>query len=160
MIFKADMKRTIYGLYDLDSIDQRIIGYLQKNGREPFAKIAEEIGIPASTVRDRTNRMLASGVIKIVARVNPMQTDPRVKASVGVRLSGGQHRSVAEEIAALEEVTHLAIGAGNFDLLVDLSCKDNEHLLDVISKLQEMPQIQHTETFIHFATIKNVLDSG
>ncbi len=58
MIFKADFKRTIYGLYDLDPIDQKIIAFLQENGRESLAKIADEIGVPPSTVRDRTNRMV------------------------------------------------------------------------------------------------------
>lgn len=158
MIFKADFKRTIYGLYDLDPIDQKIIAFLQENGRESFAKIADEIGVPPSTVRDRTNRMVESGVIRIVARVNPLTADQRVRASIGIKLAGGQHRAVADEIAANEEVTRLVIGAGNFDLLAEISCKDNEHLLDTISQLQAMPQVQATEAFIHFSTAKDTPD--
>ncbi len=160
MIFKVDMKRTIYGLYDLDPIDQKIIAFLQKNGRESFSKIAEEIGVPPSTVRDRTNRMVESGVIRIVARLNPLKAEPRVKASIGIRLAGGKHRDVAQQISEFEEVVSLIIGTGNFDLLVELSCKDNEHLLDTISSIQEIPNVQATETFIHFSTVKNALEDG
>ncbi len=160
MIFKVDMKRTIYGLYDLDTIDQKIIAFLQKNGRESFSKIAEEIGVPPSTVRDRTNRMVESGVIRIVARLNPLKAEPRVKASIGIRLAGGKHRDVAQQISEFEEVVSLIIGTGNFDLLVELSCKDNEHLLDTISSIQEIPNVQATETFIHFSTVKNALEDG
>ncbi len=158
MVFKSDMKRTIYGMYDLDAIDQKIIVFLQKNGRESFSNIADEIGVPPSTVRDRTNRMVESGVIRIVARLNPLQAEQRVKASIGVRLVGGKHRDVAQKIAQLEEVSNLIIGTGNFDLLVELSCRDNEHLLDTISHLQEIPNVQATETFIHFSLVKNTLD--
>jgi hypothetical protein len=31
---------------------------------------------------------------------------------------------------------------------------------DVISNLQSMPQVQHTETFIYFSIVKEVLDIG
>lgn len=159
-MFEIGIKTAIYGQYDLDPIDQRIIGYLRENGRESFARIAEEMGIPASTVRDRTNRMIEIGVIKVVALVNPMRSKPQVTASVGVKLSGGNHRAVAEEIAQLEAVTQLVICAGRFDLLVELTGKDNTYLLEVISQLQAMPQIQHTETFIHFSTIKEKSTAG
>lgn len=154
MSFNASMKSAIFGLYDLDPIDQRIISYLRQNGRESFAKIADEIGIPASTVRDRTNRMIESGVIKVIALVNPMKTKSQVTASVGVRLGGGNHRLVAEEIAKMEDVTHLAICAGRYDLLVELAGKDNAHLLNIISRIQAVPQVQHTETLVHFSTVK------
>ncbi len=160
MVFDMDTKHTIYGygLYDLDPIDQKIIEFLQENGRESFSNIAAEIGVPPSTIRDRTNRMVASGVIKIVARLNPVRAKPLVKASVGIKLAGGNHRTVAQEITKMTEVSQLIIGAGIFDLLVELSCKDNDHLLDTLSSVQEMPQVQATETFMHFSTLKNELE--
>lgn len=160
MVFDMDMKHKIYGygLYDLDPIDQKIIEFLQKNGREAFSTIAAEIGVPSSTVRDRTNRMIASGVIQIVARLNPIKAKPLVRASVGVKLTGGNHRGVAQEISKMQEVSKLVIGAGNIDLLIDLSCKDNDHLLDTLSSIQEMSQVQSTETFMHFSTIKTDTD--
>lgn len=160
MVFDMDTKHTIYGygLYDLDAIDQKIIDLLQKNGRESFSNIAAEIGVPSSTIRDRTNRMVASGVIKITARLTQVGAKPLVKASVGIKLTGGNHRTVAQEIAKMAEVSQLIIGAGIFDLLIELSCKDNDHLLDTLSNVQEVSQVQSTETFMHFSTLKNDSD--
>lgn len=151
---------TPSSLEDLDAVDQKIIQYLQKNGRESFAKIGEEIGVPASTVRDRTNRLVENGILQIVGIVNPIKGGKRVMANVGVKLSGGNHRAVAEEIAKINEVSYLIICAGSFDLLVEVTCKDNARLLDVISQLQSMPQVQHTETFIYLSIVKEVLDLG
>lgn len=145
---------------DLDEVDQKIIKYLQKNGRESFAKIGDEIGIPSSTVRDRTNRLVESGTLRIVGVLNPLKVGQRVMANVGIKLAGGNHRAVAEEIARLDEVSYLVICAGNFDLLVEIICKDNAHMLDVISHLQGIAQVQHTETFIYFSIVKEVLDMG
>jgi Lrp/AsnC family transcriptional regulator for asnA, asnC and gidA len=159
-VSRTEIKSTIYGLYDLDAIDKRIIKYLQKNGRESFAKIAEEIGVPPSTVRDRTKRMIESGVLQIVALLNPLQAEQRTTATIGVKLAAGNHQAVANEMAEFEEVTHLVICAGSFDLLVELTCKDHAHLLDIVSQVQGMSQVQHAETFIHFSTVKEALAGG
>lgn len=156
----STLKNPPSAVEELDEIDQKIIQYLQKNGREPFAKIGEEIGVPASTVRDRTNRLVENGILRIVGILNPITGGKRVMANVGVKLSAGNHRAVAEAIAKIEEVTYLIICAGSFDLLVEVTCKDNACLLDIISRMQSMPQVQHTETFIFLSIVKEVLDLG
>jgi len=160
MAFEMNLKNTFYSLYDLDAIDQRIIEFLQENGRESFAKIAEAIGIPASTVRDRTNRMIESGVLQIVALVAPPKERKAVAASVGVKLIGGDYQRVADAIAKMEEVSRLVICSGRFDLFVELSCQDNTHLLEAISQLKNMPQVQYTESFVYLSVVKEPLSGG
>ena len=157
MTFEMNLKNTFYSLYDLDAIDQRIIEFLQENGRESFAKIAEAIGIPASTVRDRTKRMIESGVLQIVALVTPPKGKKAVAASVGVKLTGGDYQRVADAIAKMEAVSRLVICSGRFDLFVELSCQDNTHLLEAISQLKNIPQVQYTESFVHLAVVKEPL---
>ena len=116
---KTSIRNTPTTLEDFAEIDQKIIQYLQKNGRESFAKIGEEIGVPASTVRDRTNRLVENGTLRIVAVLNPLKVGQQVMANIGVKLSGGNHRTVANEIAKFDEVSYLVICAGSFDLLVE-----------------------------------------
>lgn len=157
---KTNLKNDRLNLKDLDEVDRKIIKYLRKNGRESFARIGDEIGVPASTVRDRTNRLVENGILRIVGVLNPLKGGKRVMANVGVKLSGGNHRAVAEQIAGLEEVSYLVICAGRFDLLVEIMCKDNSHLLDIVSQLQSMPEVQDIETFVYFSIVKEVLDWG
>ena len=157
MTFEMNLKSTFYSLYDLDAIDQRIIEFLQENGRESFARIAEAIGIPSSTVRDRTKRMIESGVLQIVALVTPPEGGKEVVASVGVKLNGGTYQRAADEILKMEEVSRLVICSGSFDLFVELSCQDNAHLLEAISQLKNMPQVQYTESFVYLSVAKEPL---
>lgn len=157
MTFQTATKSAIYGLYDLDVIDQKIIAILQKDGRESFAKMSDEIGIPASTIRDRTNHMVTRGVIKVVAVLNPKLKEHHIEATVGISVAEGDARSLAEKLAAMDEVIRLVICAGSFDLMLELSCKDNDHLLDVLSRLQNMPHVRRAETFIHFSMPKGAL---
>ena len=160
MSLNKSINTTIYGLYDLDAVDKKIITYLRKNGRESFAKIAAEINLPRSTVRDRTNKMIDSGVLQIIALVTPTKATPRVMAQVSVKLAGGDYKAIATEIAQLEEVTSLIICAGRFDLLLELTCKDNTHLLQIVAQIQNMPHISHLETAIYFSVVKKALDVG
>jgi Lrp/AsnC family transcriptional regulator for asnA, asnC and gidA len=145
---------------DFAEIDQKIIQYLQKNGRESFTKIGEEIGVPASTVRDRTNRLVENGTLRIVAVLNPLKGGQQVMANIGVKLSGGNHRAVANEIAKFDEVSYLVICAGSFDLLVEAICRDNTHLLEFTSALQGIPGVLSTETFIYYTIVKEIFDLG
>ncbi|GAB4425286.1 MAG: Lrp/AsnC family transcriptional regulator [Anaerolineae bacterium] len=157
------MKNTLRvpsAIEDLDEVDQKIIGYLQKNGRESFTKIADEIGLPASTVRDRTNRLIEHGILRVLGVLNPLKTRHRVMANIGVKLSGGNHREVAREIARLDEVSYLVICAGSFDLLVEVICRDNSHMLDIISAIQSRPDVNGTEVFPYYSIVKEVFDMG
>ena len=147
-------------LEDLDELDQQIIKYLQKNGRESFTKIGDEIGVPASTVRDRTNRLVEHGILRIVGVLNPLKTQQRVMANIGINLENGNHRTVAGQIAKLDEVSYLVICAGSFDLMAEVICKDNAHLLDIIAQVQQTTGVQSTEVFPYFSIVKEVFDTG
>ncbi len=144
---------------NLGEIDRKIIRYLQKNGRESFARIGEEIGVPASTVRDRTKRLVDNDILRIVGVLNPFKSR-RVMANVGIILSNGNHRAVAAEVAKFREVSFLVICAGSFDLMVEVICRDHEQLLDFTSTLQSTPGILRTETFIYYTIVKEIFDLG
>lgn len=157
---KTSIRNTPTNLEDFAEIDQKIIKYLQKNGRESFTKIGEDIDVPASTVRDRTNRLVENGTLRIVAVLNPLKVGQQVMANIGVKLSGGNHRAVANEIAKFDEVSYLVICAGSFDLLVEAICRDNTHLLEFTSALQSIPGVLSTETFIYYTIVKEIFDLG
>ena len=157
---QTNIRSAPVSLEEFDEVDQKIIRYLQRNGREAFAKIGEEIGVPASTVRDRTKRLVDSNILRIVGVLNPLKTGERVMANIGVKLSGGNHRAVAEIIGRFDEVSYLVICAGSFDLLVEVICRDNNHLLEVTSTLQQIEGVLSTEAFIYYSIVKEVFELG
>ncbi len=160
MILNNSIRNTPANLDDLGEIDRKIIAFLQKNGRESFAKIGEEIGVPASTVRDRTKRLVDQGILRIVGVLNPIKGGNRVMANMGVKLSGGNHQEIAKEIARLDEVSFLVICAGSFDLMVEIICRDNTQLLKVTTTIRDIPGVFSTETFIYYSIVKEIFDLG
>ena len=157
---KSGTRKNSFNLEDLDEVDRKIIKSLQTNGRESLAKIAEEMGLPTSTVRDRTHRLLDNDILRVVGVLNPLKARQRIMATIGVKVSSGELQAIADEIAKFDEVSYLVICAGSFDLLVEVICKDNAHLLEFTTRLRNNDDIYSTETFIHFAIVKEVLTWG
>jgi len=132
----------------MDRIDRAIIARLQYDGRMPFTDIAAELGISEGTVRRRVKRLTESGVLQIVAIVEPQFLGWSAAAMIGVTVEAGQIDAVAERIAQFPEVSYLFMAAGEFDLFVEVFCRDREHFVSFLSQsLQQVPGVERTQTF-------------
>src|SRR6266699_5605299 len=139
----------------IDEIDQRIIEALQLDGRRPFTKLAAEFGISEASVRQRVANLINTRVMQIVAITNPVKLGFSQASMIGSRVSGDRLLEVANEISAFEEVISLIICAGSFDLLAEVVCRDNDHLLNFLTeKLYKVQGVQQTETFMYLRVCK------
>ena len=76
-------------------------------------------------------------------------------ALIGIRVDGRRLFEAAREIAAFEEVIYLVLSTGNFDILVEVMCRDNSHLLRFISEsLSAVEGVRDTESFIYLHIVK------
>ncbi|HEV2581482.1 MAG TPA: Lrp/AsnC family transcriptional regulator [Ktedonobacteraceae bacterium] len=139
----------------IDEIDQRIIEALQLDGRRPFTRLASELGISEASVRQRVANLINTQVMQIVAITNPFKMGFSLGGMIGIRVSGDRLLEVAQEIATFDEVIYLIICAGSFDLLAEVVCQDNDHLLNFLTeKLYKVPGVQQTETFMYLRVVK------
>ena len=139
----------------MDPYDQEIILELQKNGRMAFTEIAKKLGVSEGTIRNRVSRLLADKVIQIVAMVDPSQVGFDAPAMIGVTVEPPQLESVAATISAFPEVSYLIMVSGEFDLFVEVLCRDREHLATFLNhKLRRVPGIVGTTIFMTLKTYK------
>lgn len=139
----------------IDEIDRKIIEALQIDGRRPFTKLAAELGISEASVRQRVANLINTHVMQIVAVTNPVKLGYTLASMIGLRVSGDRLFEVAEQISAFDEVIYLIICAGSFDLLAEVVCQDNDHLLRFLTeKLYKVEGIQQTETFMYLRVCK------
>jgi Lrp/AsnC family transcriptional regulator, regulator for asnA, asnC and gidA len=139
----------------IDEIDQRIIDALQLDGRRPFTKLAAELGISEASVRQRVANLINTHVMQIVAVTNPVKLGFSLASMIGIRVSGDRLLEVANEISAFEEVIYLIICAGSIDLLAEVVCRDNDHLLSFLTeKLYKVPGVQQAETYMYLRVCK------
>src|SRR6266568_4301941 len=140
----------------IDEIDQRIIEALQQDGRRAFTKIAADLGISEASVRQRVANLINTQVMQIVAITNPIKLGFSVASMIGIRVSGDRLLEAAEEISAFDEVIYLIICTGSFDLLAEVVCRDNGHLLSFLTeKLYKVQGVKQAETFMYLRVYKN-----
>jgi Lrp/AsnC family transcriptional regulator for asnA, asnC and gidA len=133
----------------LDDTDVGIIRRLQYDGRLPFTRIAAELGISEGAVRRRVKRLTESGLLQIVAVVEPQFLGWNAAGMIGVTVQSGQVDAVAHQIAQFPEVSYLFMVSGEFDLFVEVYCKDMDHFVSFLSQeLQQVPGVVHTRTFM------------
>ena len=139
----------------IDEIDQSIIEALQLDGRRPFTKLAAELGISEASVRQRVASLINTQVMQIVAITNPIKLGYSLASMIGIRVSGDRLLQVADEIAAFDEVIYLIITTGSFDLLAEVVCRDNDHLLSFLTeKLYKVQGVQQAETYMYLRVCK------
>ena len=69
-----------------------------------------------------------------------------IQAFISVRLSGAGLEQASERIAAIAEVDYVAVCTGPTDLLVGAVCRDNQHLLEVVtSGIRQVPGVTETD---------------
>jgi Lrp/AsnC family transcriptional regulator for asnA, asnC and gidA len=133
----------------LDDLDREIISFLQYDGRMPFTKIAHELDTTEATVRRRVKQLTDSGMMQIVAIVEPHDMGWEEAAMIGISVKANLISSVADEIAKLPEVAYLFQAAGGFDLIAEVFCKDREHYVSFLNnKLQQIPGVERTQSFM------------
>ena len=141
----------------LDNIDQHIIEAMRKDGREAFAQIAEQLNVSPGMIRQRYNRLVELGYLKVVAVTNPLMMGMRTMALIGIRTDGRKMLQVAENVAKLKEVVYLVIVSGRYDIMAEVFCKDDEDMLKFLTeKLAKVDGIRETETFMHMKIMKEI----
>ena len=144
---------------NLDGIDQGLIEALQTNGREPFRRIAAEVGVSEATIRARYQRLCEDNILQVTGVTNPLGLGFDAQAMVGIRTSGSPE-PVAEAIAQWDEADYVVITAGQFDVLVELICADRRQLLDLTNRIRGLDGVASTESFLYLELRKQLYDWG
>jgi Lrp/AsnC family transcriptional regulator for asnA, asnC and gidA len=144
----------------IDDVDKAIIEQLQEDGRLPYTKLATAVGLSEAAVRQRVQRLVESGVVQIVAVTDPLTLGFRREAMIGLKIEGDL-RGVADTIASIPEVSYVVVVSGSFDLLMEVVCEDDDHLLALLNdKVRSIPGVRSTETFTYLRLYKQTYAWG
>ncbi|MFD7918582.1 Lrp/AsnC family transcriptional regulator [Streptomyces sp. NPDC059740] len=148
------------GIPPIDSVSLAIIEQLQEDGRRPYAAIGKAVGLSEAAVRQRVQKLLDQGVMQIVAVTDPLTVGLRRQAMVGINVEGDLD-PVADALTSMEEVEYVVMTAGSFDLIVEIVCEDDDHLLETINKrIRTLPGVRTTESFVYLKLRKQTYTWG
>ena len=135
----------------LDDVDRALISELVADGRASYAKMAPAVQLSQASVRTRVQRLFDEHIIVVTGRVDP--------ASFGLGIFGfallevsGRVDDVAMQVGEVEEAVFVAIGAGRFDIVVELRCLDSDRLLDALDKIRILDGVRRLQstTVLHY----------
>lgn len=144
----------------LDQVSKKIIEVLQKDGRRAYASIGAAVGLSEAAVRQRVQRLVAAGVIEIVAVSNPLQLGFTRQAMIGIRATG-TIEPIVKHLSAMKEIDYVVVTAGSFDILAEVVCENDAQLLDLLdNQIRAIDGVRETETFVYLNVAKQTYSLG
>jgi Lrp/AsnC family transcriptional regulator for asnA, asnC and gidA len=137
--------------YELDEIDRKILKELLKDSRKSYQDIANELIVSSGTIHVRLTKMREAGIVqgsKIIVDFSKLGLE--VCAYVGVNLvSARDYPKALEQLKQFNEITEVHYTTGQYSMFVKVYAKSTKELhMFLIEKLQSIPEIRSTETFI------------
>ena len=140
----------------VDELDLRILGELERDSSRPLRAIAEELGIPTSTLHTRIKKLRSTGVLRgIRAILDPDRLGLGTLAIILISVGKEDQFGIARKIASLRGVMEVHIVTGIYDIIVKARTRNMSELSDlVLNRIRNIPGVERTLTSVAFKTVK------
>jgi DNA-binding Lrp family transcriptional regulator len=136
----------------LDDVDRRLLARLMRDGRASVRGLAERLHISRANAYARIERLRADGVlVGFRAVIDPERAGLGTSAYVSLAIEQNSWREVAGRLRTLSYVEHIALVAGDHDVLVVVRAPDNGALRRIVfDEMQAIPGVTGTTTWLVF----------
>lgn len=136
---------------EIDQLDRQILAKLIEDGKAPYTDIAKQLFVSSGTIHVRMKKMEVLGIVKGASlTIDYHKLGYDITAFLGIYLDKSSlYDEVAEQLKQIPEIVEANYTTGLYSLFAKIVCKDTNHLRVVLhDKIQKIPGIQRTETFI------------
>lgn len=143
----------------VDEIDWKIISLLQADGRRTNVEIARQVGVTEGTIRNRIDRLLGEGVIRVLAAIKPEKLGLETQVIIGVRAQWDRVAEVASRLCSMPEIRSVTSTLGPYNLVVEGLFRSNNELGSFFTRdIAGIPGIEGVDTFHLLERIKDGWD--
>lgn len=118
-----------------DELDHQIIQQLRKDARMASAQIARVVGANERTVRNRIDRMIASGAIRLTAVVEPKAFGYTISVDIFLEIAPELEQDIIARLLAMNEVSYLAYGNSTNEISIEMRLRDTEQVGHVLRSI-------------------------
>ena len=137
-----------WSLEKLDGLDLKIIQALFENGRESFVEIAKKTGLSPVGIKNRVERLINEGVLKIQGLLNIGECYS-VSANIEIEADSKTIFKLIEKFEKSPLVYHLVKTSGRYNLLVSIISPNLESIENFIAKeIRGEPGVKHIEVSV------------
>ncbi len=134
----------------MDALDHRIIDLLKINSRSGYGDIGQVVGLSASAVKRRIDRLVADGVITgFTIQLNPALDGSSTEAYVELFCRGTVAPAELKRIlSGVPEVVDAGTVTGSADAIVHIRSRYIPSLEDALERVRIAPNVDHTRSAI------------
>jgi len=122
-----------WSLEKLDGTDLKIIQTLSEDGRKSFVEIAKKTGLSPVGVKNRVERLIAEGVLKIQGLLS-IEKCYSLSANIEVEADQKTISKLIEKFEKFPLVYHLVKTSGRYNLLISIVAPNLESIENFIAK--------------------------
>jgi DNA-binding Lrp family transcriptional regulator len=134
----------------LDPVDEKIIALLVDDARRSFADVGGRVGLTASAVKRRVDRLRAGGAIAgFTARLEPRALGWTVEGYVELYCRNSTSPQVIRAaVARFPEVVDASTISGKADALLRIVAADMHHFERVLEQIGAQPFVARTKSVL------------
>jgi len=134
----------------LDAIDEKIIGLLGEDARRSFADVGGRVGLTASAVKRRVDRLRAGGAIGgFTVRLEPgalgWTVEGYVELFCGARTPPA---TIRDALRRFPEVVEASTVSGEADAVLRILAADMRHFEKVLEQISAAPFVVRTKSVL------------
>jgi DNA-binding Lrp family transcriptional regulator len=139
----------------LDSIDRKIVAILQESAKRTFADIGADVGLSATAVKRRVDRLEGDGVIVgYGARINWRALGEAIESLIEIYCADRTSPAdVGRSLSTVEEIISAFTVSGEADAVIRVRVDSIDHLEKLVERLRRDPNIVRTRTLIVLSTL-------
>lgn len=139
----------------IDQLNLNIVKEL-KNGKKSCKQIARNLKVTENTIRNRTNKMLDSGLLDITGLVDIQNISGHQLVIIGVKLKTTDIFKKGEEFSRLKGIISVNVVTGRYDLILLVLFNQTYGLKEFYSQeLIQIDEVKDLETFVVFKGINS-----
>jgi len=139
----------------IDQLNLNIVKEL-KNGKKSCKQIARDLKVTENTIRNRTNKMLDSGLLDITGLVDIQNISGHQLVIIGVKLKTTDIFKKGEEFSRLKGIISVNVVTGRYDLILLVLFNQTYGLKEFYSQeLIQIDEVKDLETFVVFKGINS-----
>lgn len=136
-----------------DDIDHQIISVLQHNGRASYRQVADVVHLSPSSARERVQKLVGSGVIKISAIQAGGISRSRMAVGIGINATGpaGQIRDHLRRSASVD---FAAQSHGTYDFIATIMGTTSEDIITELELIRSLTPVGAVASWSHLDIVK------
>ncbi|MHA1265272.1 MAG: Lrp/AsnC family transcriptional regulator [Candidatus Helarchaeota archaeon] len=133
----------------LDVIDIQILKLLQQNARLKLTDLAHNLNRTPATIKYRIDRLVKNGIIKkFTIQINYQKIGFEIHAYLILYSTKSGKQKLIRKLQEIKEVSKIVVLLGDPDLIVDISVFNLNELIEVLTKVSHLENVQKFKVWI------------